>query len=221
LSKLRIAIIGGTGAEGGGLALRFAGAGHEISIGSRDAKKAGDAAHALNTRLGGKLAHGTDNLSAANAGELAVLTVPAAAQQQTALGIASALSGKILIDATVPLMPPKVGTVQLPQGGSAVAALQEALGSQVKVVSAFQNVSHLHLSDLQHEIECDVLVCGDDAGACETVIALIDSLGMRGLYGGPLRNSAAAEALTSVLITLNRKYKCKAAGIRFTGIQKP
>jgi NADPH-dependent F420 reductase len=129
------------------------------------------------------------------------------------------LAGKILIDATVPLVPPRVSQVQLPEGQSAVAAIQVLTGKAVRVVSAFQNVSAQHLSDLDHDIDCDVLVCGDDQAACDVAIGLCADIGLRGLYAGPVRNSAAAEALTSVLITINRRYKVPGgAGIRITGL---
>lgn len=213
-----IAVIGGTGQEGGGLAARFAHAGHRVVIGSRDADKAADAATRLNEKVGGDRVSGTDNEAAVASADLVVLAVPYQGQKTTALHLKDALAGKILIDATVPLVPPKVARVQLPEGGSAVAAIQELLGSEVKVVSAFQNVSWNHLMDLDHDIECDVLVCGDDGDACETVVALVGEIGMRGFHAGPIANSAAAEALTSLLISINRRYKSSGAGIRITAV---
>ena len=213
-----IAVIGGTGQEGGGLAVRFAHAGHPVIIGSRDGARAAEGARALDAEVGGtgKIT-GADNAAAAAAGDIVVLAVPYAGQQATALAIADQLAGKILIDATVPLMPPKVSRVQLPEGGSAVAALQ-ALMPDVKLVSAFQNVSHAHLHDLDHPVDCDVLVCGDDTEACDTVVGLITAIGMRGFHAGSIANSAAAEALTSLLIFINRKYKSPGAGIRLTAV---
>jgi NADPH-dependent F420 reductase len=132
--------------------------------------------------------------------------------------VRDALDGKILIDTTVPLVPPKVARVQLPEGGSAVAAIQALLGESVKVVSAFQNVPAHLLQDLNHEVECDVLVCGDDVQARETVIKLITDIGLRALHAGPIANSAATEALTSVLISINSRYKVQGAGIRITRV---
>lgn len=214
---MRLAILGGTGAEGRGLALRFAHAGHDVIIGSRAASRAADAAAALNRELGRGAATGADNRAAAAAAGLAVLTVPYAAQRDTALAVADELAGKILVDATVPLKPPRVARAQLPPGGSAVAALQAALGEAVRVVSAFQNVSAHRLGALDRDVECDVLVCGDDAAARETVVALAKSIGLRAWHAGPLANSAAAESLTSVLIAINRRYKVPAAGIRIVG----
>ncbi|MEZ5499899.1 MAG: NADPH-dependent F420 reductase [Steroidobacteraceae bacterium] len=213
----RIAVLGGTGAEGGGLALRWAHAGHDVIIGSREAGRAVEAAARLSTAATRQL-RGLGNADAAAAAEIIVLAVPFAAQRPTALALRSELAGKILVDVTVPLVPPKVSRVQLPQGGSAVNALQAELGSEVRVVSAFQNVSAHQLGELQHEVECDVLVCGDDPQARQVAIDLAADAGMRGLHAGPLANSAAAEALTSVLIALNRHYKVPATGIRITGL---
>jgi NADPH-dependent F420 reductase len=212
-----IAVIGGTGQEGGGLAARFAHAGYPVVIGSRDAARAEAGAATLAAESGGAI-RGADNRAAAAAGDIVLLAVPYAGQQATALELADLLAGKILIDATVPLVPPKVSKVQLPGAGSAVAALQAALGPEVKVVSAFQNVSHAHLHDFDHPIDCDVLVCGDDAAACDTVVGLITAIGMRGFHAGGIANSAAAEALTSLLIFINRKYKSPGAGIRLTAV---
>jgi len=212
-----IAVIGGTGQEGGGLAARFAHAGFSVVIGSRDGTKAEDAATALIARLGTGTVRGCDNKTAAAAADIAVLAVPYVGQQSTALELAEELTDKILIDATVPLMPPKVSRVQLPEGGSAVAALQAKMPN-VKLVSAFQNVSHAHLHDLDHAVDCDVLVCGDDAAACDTVVGLIEAIGMRAFHAGGIDNSAAAEALTSLLIAINRKYKSPGAGIRLTAV---
>jgi 8-hydroxy-5-deazaflavin:NADPH oxidoreductase len=216
--RYRIAVLGGTGAQGNGLALRLAAAGHAVTIGSRDAARARAAAEELGARVGKAIA-GSDNRTAASGAEIAALTVPYAAQRSTVEEVLAELQGKILIDATVPLMPPKVSVVQLPAGGSAVAAIQELAGKDVRVVSAFQNVSAQHLADLAHEVDCDVLVCGNDRDACEVVIALAADMGLRGLYAGVLANSVAAEALTSVLIAINRRYKVPGgAGIRITGI---
>jgi len=214
----KIAILGGTGAQGGGLALRLARAGHEVVIGSRDAARAQAAAERIGERAGAKVA-GAGNRESAAAVDIVILTVPYASQRATIDDVQAELQGKILVDATVPLVPPKVSTVQLPEGDSAVAAIQASLGKSVQVVSAFQNVSAEHLADLDHAIDCDVLVCGDEAAACARVIALCADIGLRGLHAGPIRNSTAAEALTSLLIAINRRYKVPGgAGIRITGI---
>jgi 8-hydroxy-5-deazaflavin:NADPH oxidoreductase len=213
-----VAVIGGTGAEGSGIALRLAKAGHRVVIGSRDAGKAKAAAAELARTLVGAAIVGEGNREAAATAEIVILTVPYAAQRATVDDIRSALAGKIFVDATAPLMPPRVNRVQLPEGGSAVAAIQDLLGETVRVVSAFQNVSAEKLKALDYAVDCDVLVCADDAAARQTVIDLIASMGLRGIDGGPICNSAAAEALTSLLIWINRKYKIPGAGIRITGI---
>jgi 8-hydroxy-5-deazaflavin:NADPH oxidoreductase len=215
--RCKIAILGGTGALGAALALRLTRAGHEITIGSRDAERARAAAAELGARAARPIA-GASNRDAAASAEIAILTVPYAAQRATVDEVADQLQGKVLVDTTVPLVPPKVSVVQLPQAQSAVAAIQQLLGGTVRVVSAFQNVAARHLADPDHAVDCDVLVCGDDRAACELVISLCADLGLRGLHGGPIRNSAAAEALTSVLIAINRHYKSPGAGIRITGI---
>lgn len=214
-----VAIIGGTGAEGSGIALRLAKAGHRVTIGSRDAAKAQATAAELSRSLGGAEIVGAGNRDAAAAAEIVILAVPYAAERATVEEIRAALAGKVLVDATAPLVPPRVNRVQLPAGGSAVAAIQALLGEATRVVSAFQNVSAEKLRRLDHAVDCDVLVCADDAAARQTVIDLIASMGLRGVDAGPLCNSAAAEALTSLLIWINRKYKVPGAGIRITGIE--
>lgn len=216
--KPTLAVLGGTGAEGGGLAFRWAHAGYPVIVGSRSAEKAQDGAAELNKLLGKDLVRGMDNLSAAKEAQIVIVTVPYSAQKPTISDVAGALEGKILVDVTVPLVPPKVNRVQLPEGGSAVEAIQKMLGSGVRVVSAFQNVSAHHLKDLSHEVECDVLVTGDDIPARETVIELANAAGLRGIHAGPLCNSVVAETLTSVLIAINQRYKIAGSGIRITGL---
>lgn len=217
----RIAILGGTGDLGTGLARRWAQAGYEIVIGSRTIDKAEAAAQSLRSVMRERgvdsvAVEAMTNIDAAAAGDLAVLTVPFAHQASTLESVAPALEGKILIDVTVPLLPPKVGTVQLPEAGSAGQLAQQLLGDGVRVVSAFQNVAAYHLQE-GHELSCDVLVAGNDKDARELVVGLVESAGMRGFHAGPIANAAAAEALTSVLIQINRRYKCH-AGISITGI---
>ena len=216
-----IAILGGSGKEGSGLAFRWAHAGYPVIIGSRSADKALQAAKEINETLGREAVQGRDNPSAAAAASIVVLTVPYAAQRQTVEEVRHALPGKIFVDVTVPLVPPKVSRVQLPSAGSAVEATQKLLGDQVKVVSAFQNISAHHLKNLDHVIECDVLVCSDDREAADTVIGLASDIGLGAWNAGVLANSVAAEALTSVLIAINQRYKVPAAGIRITGMPIP
>lgn len=213
-----IAVLGGTGKEGGGLALRWAHKGHRIIIGSRTAERAMEAAAQMDEVLGCNRVTGAPNAEAAAQGEIVVLAVPYSAQQSTVQEVATALTGKILIDVTVPLMPPKVSRVQLPNGGSAVEAVQKMLGEGVRVVSAFQNISAHHLTKLDEDVECDVLVCADDPAAADQVVALAQEIGLRAWNAGPLCNSVVAEGLTSVLIALNRKYKIPGSGIRITGV---
>lgn len=213
-----LAVLGGTGNEGGGLATRWAAAGYTVIIGGREAAKAQAMADDIRRQIPAADIRGCANAEAAAACDIAILTVPYAAQQPTALSVASALQGKILVDVTVPLVPPRVSQVQLPPEGAAAVALQRALGPEVRVVSAFQNISAHHLRDLDHDLDCDVLVTGDDPVARDVVASLVQAAGMTGIVAGPLCNAVVAEALTSVLIAINRRYKVPAAGIRITGL---
>lgn len=213
-----IAVVGGTGAEGSGLAIRWANAGHKVIIGSRDGAKAQAAADELNAILGKALVMGKNSSDAASEADIVVLTVPFAVQISTAESLKEVLAGKVLIDVTVPLMPPKVSTVQLPSSDSAAVSLQAMLGTEVKVVSAFQNISAHKLKKLDHKIPCDVFVCSDDKEARLAVIQLAQDAGLRGINAGPLANSTVAESLTSVLIWINRAYKVPDSGIVITGI---
>jgi hypothetical protein len=210
--------LGGTGKAGSALALRWARAGYPVIIGSRNPEKAASTCASINARIGQSCVSFDTNPGAVANAAIAVLTVPYAAQRASVEEVRDGLTGKILVDATAPLVPPKVARVQLPEGGSAVAAIQRLLGTQVKVVSAFQNVSAEHLGDPDHVPDCDVLVCGDDPDARQTVIGLAKAIGLRAIHAGPIANSAAAEALTSVLISINSRYKASGAGIRITGI---
>jgi 8-hydroxy-5-deazaflavin:NADPH oxidoreductase len=213
-----IGILGGTGHEGKGLALRWAHAGYRVVIGSRDPERARTTASEIAARTACASVVGASNVTAAEWATICVLTVPYVAHRAALETVRHALSGKVLVDVTVPLLPPKVTRVQLPPEGSAAVAAQAMLGPDVKVVSAFQNVSAHFLETPEGFVDCDVLVCGDDKDARESVIVLAGAAGMRGIHGGVLANSAAAEALTSVLIFLNGRYKIKSSGIRFTGV---
>lgn len=219
--KFTVAVIGGTGDLGQGLVLRWARNGHRVIVGSRNVEKAEETARQANARFGGGFVSGGSNEAAARAADIIVLTVPYDHHAATLQALRVALQGKIVIDVTVPLRPPKVRTVQLPQAGSAAKEAQDALGENVRVVSAFQNVAASHLQDLDHVIDCDVLVCGNDASACEIVIGLARDAGMKAWHAGRIENSAIAEALTSGLIFMNAKYKIDGAGIRITGAVKP
>ena len=206
-----VAVLGGTGEEGSGLAARWAAAGYRVLVGSRSE----DRAAAFAAEIG---AEGMSNAAAAAACDIAVLTVPFSAQRATLTALRDVLQGKILVDVTVPLAPPKVMRVQLPEEGCAAKIAQAVLGDGVRVVSAFQNVSAGHLKDPDHVIDCDVLVTGDDPEARARVAALAEAAGLRAIEAGPLDNAVAAEALTSLLIWINRKYKSPGAGIRITAL---
>jgi NADPH-dependent F420 reductase len=214
-----IAILGGTGDLGGGLARQWSRAGYQILIGSRTLEKGKAAAEALLAEFPDLNVTGHENLDAASQADIVVLTVPFAHQLSTLETVKPGLIGKILVDVTVPLVPPKVGTVQLPEKGSAAVQAQDFLGDEVQVVSAFQNVGAQHLQE-DHAIACDVLVTGNKRAARETVISLVEAVGLRGFHAGPLANAIAAEALTSILITINRHHKIEGAGIVITGESK-
>ena len=206
-----IALIGGTGKLGAALARRLAKAGGRVVIGSRSAENAQRIAAELGFGL-----EGLSNAAAAARADLIIVTVPFAAQEATLAEIAPHAAEKIVVDTTVPLMPPKVMRVQLPPEGSAALRAQSLLGDRVKLVSAFHNVAaHKLMTD--EDIDCDVLVFGDDRDARAAVIALAEAAGLRGLHGGALANSAAAEAMTSVLIFMNKCYRVDGAGLRITG----
>lgn len=210
-----IAIIGGTGDLGSGLARLWAAAGYRVVLGSRDKDKASSAAADLSLQIGVPVV-GNDNRAAAQAADIVVLCVPYSNHDAILAEIRPALGGKILVDAVVPLMPPKVATVQLPAAGSPALVAQRLLGADVRVASAFHNVGAAKLHSAK--ADCDVLVFSDDVAVRDQVIALANVVATRGVHGGVLANSVAAEALTSVLIAINRRYKIPGAGIRITGL---
>ena len=211
---MKIAILGGTGSLGTGLAKRWHQAGHEIFIGSRSIESALQATNLL----GLDDSRACLNNHAAAMADISCLTVPFAHQASTLESVKLSLANKILIDATVPLVPPKVMRVQLPQDdGCAALIAQKILGDEVRVVSAFQNIS-AELLQSDHSINCDVLVCGDKRDDRDLVINLISDIGLKGWHAGPLCNSAAAEALTSVLIAINKNHEISHSGIVITGV---
>lgn len=214
-AKPSIAILGGTGDLGSGLAKRWLAAGYAVVVGSRSAEKA----QAFAKELGGG-ARGDDNVGAAKSADIVVLAVPFGSHDATLREVKDAVQGKIVVDAAVPLVPPKVSVVQLPPEGSAAQIAQTLLGEGVKVVSAFHNVgaTKLHAGG---RADCDVLVFGNDKESRDIVIGLANEVASAGIDGGVLANSAAAEALTSVLIGINRRYKVPGAGIRITGLSPP
>lgn len=216
---MTVAVLGGTGKEGSGLAVRWALKGYRVLIGSRDVVKAQEKCAELNSSLDGDYLVGMDNYSAAAEADIVVLSVPYGAQKGTLESVKSQLKGKVLVDLTVPLAPPDIRRVFVPEGKSAALESQAFLGEEVRVVAAFQNVSAEKIKDPNMTVDCDVLVCSDDAMAKAEVIRLVEAAGMRGLDAGPLANAVAVEALTPVLLYINKAYKVKGAGIRITGIE--
>jgi len=215
-TKPTIAVIGGTGALGSGFAMRWARAGYPVIIGSRSADSAAAKAAEMASATGGTVS-GQENGAAAAAADISVLTVPYANHKPMLAAIRDGVQGKILVDATVPLVPPRVARVQLPEAGSAAKEAQDFLGDGVQVVSAFQNVAADLLQDEKSTINCDVLVCGNKKEARQTVVELATAAGLKAWHAGSIDNSAAAEALTSVLIFINRNGGVDHAGIRITG----
>jgi len=216
---LTIAVLGGTGKEGSGLVLRWAHSGYRVLIGSRDAARAASKADELNALLGESLIRGLSNVEAAAEADLVVVSVPYGGHRAILESIKDAVQGKIVVDVTVPLKPPAVRVVHVPEGQSASLEAQAILGDNVRVVAAFQNVGAAHLKDLSHGVDCDVLICGDDPDAKNEVAQLVEAIpGMRAVDAGPLANAVAAEALTPVLLYINKRYKVSGAGIRITGL---
>jgi NADPH-dependent F420 reductase len=214
---MRIGLIGGTGREGRGLALRWAKAGHDVALGSRDAAKAQEKAAEIASLAEGSVTGG-DNAWAVAQSEVVLLSVPYDAHEATLNEHKAGLDGRILIDITVPLKPPKVTEVNLPAGQSAALEAQALLGPGTRVVAALHHVSSAHLVELDAKIDCDVLVCANDEVARTVVIGLLKDLGLKGIDAGVLKNAIALESLTSVLLHLNKKYKSKGTGIRITGL---
>lgn len=214
-SPLSIAVLGGTGHLGHALARRWARAGHHVTLGSRSAERAAEAAAQLAQALGRPVA-GAANREAAATADIVVVTVPFDSQAGVLAEIREVVAGKLVVDTTVPLKAPKVMRVQLPPEGSAAQRAQAMLGEAVTLVSAFHNVA-AHKLAADEVVDCDVLVFGDDKAARQRVVRLAHDAGLRGLHGGALANSAAAEALTSVLIFMNKTYAIDGAGLRITG----
>ena len=217
---LTIAVLGGTGKEGKGLAYRWAKAGYKVLIGSRISEKAVTTASEILELLDGAgSVVGMNNDEAAPQADIVVLTVPYAAHRSTLEGVKDVLKGKLLIDVTVPLVPPKVRKVQMPPAGSAAQEAREILGEGVEVVSAFQNISYEHLLG-DGDVECDVLVTGTSQDARREALKLVEAAGLTGWDAGPIENSVVAEGLASVLININKLYGSTHAGIRITGVSK-
>lgn len=211
-----LAILGGTGKEGPGLAMRWATAGYPIIIGSRLLERAQATATELNEKLRTSIIQGMENEDAAMQADICVLTVVHSAHQSAISSLKKALQGKILVDATarVDFRDPKP-----PAPPSAAEIAQEILGEGVRVVAAFQNVpAHALKKNLGERLDLDVLVCANDESAADEVIKLAEASGMQAYYCGGLENGVVVEGLTSILISLNRHYNTKTASIRVSGI---
>lgn len=213
---MKIAIVGGTGKEGRGIAARWLRAGHRVAIGSRDAARASERAEELRALTGGE-AIGCDNLTAVAGSDVVLLAIPYAAHRATLQELRRALVGKVTIDITVPLAPPHVRRVHVPEGLAAALQTQAITEGTARVVAALHHVSSVHLA-AEHGIDCDVLACSDDEDALQIALSLIGDLGLRGIHAGPLANAVALEALTPVLLHINKQYKNPGVGLRITGL---
>ena len=217
---VRIAVLGGTGREGKGLAYRWAKAGYQVLIGSRSSERAVTAASEIMELLeGSSSVVGTTNIEAAQQADIIVVTVPYSAHRETLESVKGVLKGKLLIDVTVPIVPPKVTKVQMPAAGSAAQEAREIVGEDVQVTAAFQNISHELLFD-EDDINCDVLVTGTSKEARAETLTLVEAAGLNGWDAGPIENSVVVEGLANVLININKRYGSTHAGIRITGAYK-
>jgi 8-hydroxy-5-deazaflavin:NADPH oxidoreductase len=218
---LTIAVLGGTGKEGKGLAYRWAKAGYQILIGSRYSEKAVTVASEIMELLEGESSVvGTTNQEAASQSDIVVVTVPYSGHRELLENLKDSLNGKLIIDTTVPLVPPKIRKVQMPPAGSAAQEAKEILGENVEVVAAFQSIPYeLLLTD--DEIDCDVLVTGSSKKARQEALRLVNAAGLTGWDAGPIENSVVVEGLASVLININKEYGSTHSGVRITGAQRP
>ena len=218
---LTIAVLGGTGKEGKGLAYRWAKAGYQVIIGSRYSEKAVTVASEIMELLEGESSVvGTTNNEAAEQANIVVITVPYTGHRELLESVKNAVQGKIVIDTVVPLVPPKKSKVQMPPAGSAAQEAKEILGENVEVVAAFQNISYEYLLG-DEDVGCDVLVTGSSKKARQEALTLVEAVGMIGWDAGPIENSVVVEGLTSVLININKQYGSTHAGIKITGAQRP
>ncbi|MFH2038739.1 MAG: NADPH-dependent F420 reductase [Chloroflexota bacterium] len=216
-----IALIGGTGKEGKGLAYRLAKAGYPIIIGSRDLSKASETATYLESMLPkNSRISGSTNEEAVKKCQIAVLTIPYSAHQITIENLSSFLRDKLVVDVTVPLSPPKITRVQMPAAGSAAQETVLILGENALVAAAFQNISYENLMNDSEKSSCDVLVTGTNKESRSLTLELVKDTGFIGWDAGPIENSVVLEGLTSVLIGINRQYKTTHAGIRITGVDR-
>ena len=217
---MKLAILGGTGPEGSGLGLRWAQAGHDVIIGSRQAERGQQIAAELQAKSPQAAAHlsGMDNESALAAADVVVLAVPYSGQERTLAGLQAEMAGKLLVTVVVPVGEKAARVWRLPSGLSAAEEAARQLGEGARVVAAFQNISAHHLADPDHAVDCDVLVCGDSKEDKQIVLDLCTAAGMRGVDAGPLQNASVAEGITALLIGINIRHKIKNSGIRITGI---
>ncbi len=221
---MRIAIIGGTGRQGFGLALRLVRGGAEVLIGSRSEERARQKVEELEQRLGthgvraARKVQGLDNREVVRQADTIFMTVPYPAGREIAASLKDILQGKVLVDISVPLKSFKPPEVELPPEGSAAEEIQALLGDEIKVVGAFKTISAHALNDLDQEIASDVLICGDDEEAKARVIQICERLGLRGIDAGGLGSARTIERLSALCIRLNQIHKRKAIGIRLTGI---
>ena len=213
-------IIGGTGKEGNALAFRFAQAGVNVIIGSRDATKGDLAAREMNARLGATNVIGASNREAAAKADIVLLSVPYAGMQPILEDVRDAVQNKIVINIASSLDPERKSRAKPPAAGSVTAEVQQFFGDTAKVVCAFQNISPEKLGLVEEKIDTDVIVCGGDKAAREMVIELIQKIGIDAFDGGVLANAVAVEAMTAVLIAVNIKYKTRGAGIRLVGVPR-
>lgn len=215
---MKIGILGGTGKEGAGLAARWAQAGHEIIIGSRDAERArGKAAELAGSSAGARVS-GQGNRDAAAAADIVVIALPANGLGATLPEVREACRGKVVVSTVVPLTFGGGRLFTPPVQGSSAEEAQELLGAEARVVAAFHHIAAHELSATEHDIECDLLVCGGDAEAKKAVTELGASMGLRTVDVGALTNAGPLEGITAVLATINRRYKLKNSGIKITGL---
>ncbi len=214
---MKIGILGGTGKEGSGLALRLGRAGHQIFLGSRDEERARARGAELAAASGGDVV-GASNREAATQGDIVVLAVPFAGHRALVEELAAVLASKIIVDTVVPLDFKAKHPYAPPVEGSAAEEAQAILGAGAEVVAALHQIAAHELTLLDHAIEADGFLCGDDAAAKERVSELIRALGVRPVDAGPLKNASLLEAMTPLLIEINKKHKVKSAGLRITGL---
>ena len=219
--NITIGIIGGTGKEGFGLANRWAKSGFKVIIGSRTIEKANTTANKIKEEIGSAKVQGASYEGAVSGSDIIVLTIPYSSHIDILENLKDLIKEKLIIDVTVPLVPPKVSVVQMPPDGSAAQETRRILGSTANLAAAFHNISNVNLISDSDSIDCDVLVTGTNADARKTALWLVKEAGFIGWDAGPLENSSVLEGLTSVLIWINKKYGSSHAGIRITGVNRP